>query len=67
NFGLRPVSGSRSCIGQNFALIEAKVILAMFVQRCNFELEPKNQKIAMDVRIIMRPKFGLFSKITKRR
>ncbi|CAF0720388.1 unnamed protein product [Adineta steineri] len=60
-------SGPRSCIGQNFALIEAKVILAMFVQRCNFELEPKNQKIAMDVRIIMRPKFGLFSKITKRR
>jgi cytochrome P450/NADPH-cytochrome P450 reductase len=60
-------SGSRSCIGQNFALIEAKIILAMFVQRCNFELEHKNQKIALDVRIVMRPKFGLFSRITRRR
>ncbi|UJR38124.1 hypothetical protein I4U23_030803 [Adineta vaga] len=60
-------SGARNCIGQNFALIEAKVIIAMFVQRCNVELEPKNQEVAMDLRIIMRPKFGLFSKITKRR
>ncbi|CAF1579651.1 unnamed protein product [Adineta ricciae] len=60
-------SGPRSCIGQNFAIIEAKVILAMFIQQFDFELEPKNQQIAMDVRIIMRPKFGLFSKITTRR
>ncbi|CAF3439767.1 unnamed protein product [Rotaria sp. Silwood1] len=59
-------SGPRNCIGQNFALLEAKVILAMFIQQCNFELEPKNQNIAMDIRITMRSKFGLFSKITKR-
>ena len=59
-------SGPRNCIGQNFALLEAKVILAMFVQRCHPELEPKNQNIAVDVRITMRPKFGLFSKITRR-
>ncbi|CAF1018404.1 unnamed protein product [Rotaria sordida] len=60
-------AGSRNCIGQNFALLEAKVILAMFVQRCNFELQPKNQDITMDIRITMRSKFGLFSKITKRK
>lgn len=60
-------SGPRSCIGQNFALIEAKVTLAMLVQRCHFELEPKDQQIALDMRIILRPKFGLFGKITKRR
>ncbi|CAF2429126.1 unnamed protein product [Rotaria sp. Silwood2] len=60
-------SGPRNCIGQNFALLEAKAILAMFIQRCNFELQPKNQNITMDIRITMRSKFGLFSKITKRR
>ena len=59
-------SGPRNCIGQNFALLEAKVILAMFVQKCHLELEPKNQKIVVDVRITMRSKFGLFSKITRR-
>jgi cytochrome P450 / NADPH-cytochrome P450 reductase len=59
-------SGSRNCIGQNFALLEAKIILAMLIQRCQFELEPKNQTIAVDVRITMRPKFGLFSKVTRR-
>jgi cytochrome P450 len=59
-------AGTRNCIGQNFALLEAKVILAMFVQRCHFELEPKNQKIVADLRLTMRPKFGLFSKISRR-
>jgi cytochrome P450 len=60
-------SGPRNCIGQNFALLEAKVILAMFVQRCHLELEPKNQKIEMDLRITIRPKYGLFSKISERK
>jgi cytochrome P450 len=59
-------AGTRNCIGQNFALLEAKVILAMFIQRCQFELEPKNQNIVADIRITMRPKFGLFSKISRR-
>jgi cytochrome P450 len=59
-------SGPRNCIGQNFALLEAKVILAMFIQRCHLEFEPKNQKIVVDLRITMRPKSGLFGKITRR-
>jgi cytochrome P450 len=58
-------AGSRNCIGQNFALLEAKVMLAMLVQRCNFELEP-GQKIVPDVRITMRPKYGLRARITRR-
>ena len=58
-------AGPRNCIGQNFALIEAKVMLAMFVQRCNFELEP-GQKIVPDIRITMRPKYGLRAKVTRR-
>jgi cytochrome P450 len=58
-------AGPRNCIGQNFALLEAKVMLAMLVQRCNFEIEP-GQKIVPDVRITMRPKYGLRAKVTKR-
>ncbi|CAF1191038.1 unnamed protein product [Rotaria sp. Silwood1] len=33
-------AGPRNCIAQNFALVEAKIILAMLVQRCDFEMEP---------------------------
>ncbi|CAF1504412.1 unnamed protein product [Rotaria sordida] len=58
-------AGPRNCIGQNFALLEAKIILAMLVQRCDFEMEP-GQKITPDVRLTMRSKYGLRAKVTKR-
>lgn len=58
-------AGPRNCIGQNFALLEARVILAMLLQRCNFELEP-GQRIIPEIRITMRPKYGLFAKVAKR-
>ena len=58
-------AGSRNCIGQNFALLEAKVILSMLVQRFNFELEP-GQTIIPDIRINMRPKYGLKARVSKR-
>ncbi|UJR17985.1 hypothetical protein I4U23_004886 [Adineta vaga] len=58
-------AGPRNCIGQSFALLEAKVILAMLIQRCNFEIEP-GQKIVPVVRLAMRSKYGLRAKVTKR-
>ncbi|CAF2637780.1 unnamed protein product [Rotaria sp. Silwood2] len=57
--------GSRNCIGQNFALLEAKIILAMLVQQCNFEMVP-GQKIVPDFIITMRTKYGLLAKISRR-
>ncbi len=50
-------AGPRNCIGQNFALLEAKIMLAMFVQRCNFEMV-SGQKIVPDVKITMRYLFA---------
>jgi cytochrome P450 len=58
-------AGPRNCIGQNFALLESKVMLAMLIQRCHFELEP-GQKIVPEIRLTMRPKYGLYAKISKR-
>ena len=40
-------------------------MLALLVQRCNFELEP-GQKIVPDIHIAMRPKYGLRARVTRR-
>ncbi|CAF1001195.1 unnamed protein product [Adineta steineri] len=58
-------AGSHNCIGQNFALLEVKIMLAMFVQQCDFKLVP-GQKIVPDVKITLRTKYGLLANITKR-
>ena len=51
------VIGPRNCIGQNFAKMEAKVVLAKFVQRFDFTLDP-NQSFDIQETTTLRPKGG---------
>jgi cytochrome P450 len=50
--------GPRLCIGQQFAQMEAVLMLAMIVQRFDMELAP-GQRIVPQPSITMRPKYGL--------
>lgn len=52
-FGL----GGRQCIGQNLALLQAKLAMAMILQRFTFEISP-NYKHAPTVLMLLYPQFG---------
>ncbi|GAB4842049.1 hypothetical protein Ancab_012009 [Ancistrocladus abbreviatus] len=52
-FGL----GARQCIGQNLAILQAKMALAMILQRFTFDLSP-NYKHAPTILMLLYPQFG---------
>lgn len=51
-------SGPRVCIGQNFAMIEVKVVFVMILQRFSISLSPKYVHAPMDA-FTIRPRYGL--------
>ncbi|KAL3511852.1 hypothetical protein ACH5RR_024569 [Cinchona calisaya] len=60
-FGL----GSRRCIGQNLAILQAKLAIAMILQRFTFDLSP-NYQHAPNVQMLLYPQHGapiLFQKL----
>ena len=57
--------GPRICIGKNFALMEAVLILATIASKFKISLLPK-QQIVPQASISLRPKFGMKAAIVKR-
>ena len=57
--------GSRTCIGEQFALLESVSILAMVLSRFRFQMEP-GQKISLRPTITLRPKHGIRLRVRPR-
>jgi cytochrome P450 len=56
-------TGSRSCIGGAFSMLETKAMLATFLAKARFEL-PEGEVPVPLARITLRPKHGLKLKVT---
>ncbi|CAF1515811.1 unnamed protein product [Adineta ricciae] len=57
--------GSRNCIGRSLAIPEATIILAIIIQRVNFEMVP-GQEIIPVIHLTMKPKYDIYMDISKR-
>lgn len=51
-------AGPRNCIGQSFAMMEAKIILAMLISRFSFNISD-NYRHAPVIVLTVKPKYGV--------
>jgi cytochrome P450 len=60
-------AGPRNCIGQKFAMMEEKVLLANLLRNFKVEAAERREDIILLAQLIMRPKNGLRVKLVPRR
>ncbi|XP_070779515.1 cytochrome P450 4V8 [Enoplosus armatus] len=60
-------AGLRNCIGQRFALMEEKVILASILRNFNVEACQKREELRPVGELILRPEKGIWIKLEKRK
>ncbi|KAF7659577.1 hypothetical protein LDENG_00296380 [Lucifuga dentata] len=60
-------AGIRNCIGQRFALMEEKVVLANILRKFNVEACQKREELRPVGDLILRPEKGIWIKLEKRR
>lgn len=58
--------GSRKCVGDQFAMLEAAVALAMLVRRFDFELAMKPEDVGLTTGATIHTENGLFCNISRR-
>uniref|UniRef100_A0A3Q7FCG0 Cytokinin hydroxylase n=1 Tax=Solanum lycopersicum TaxID=4081 RepID=A0A3Q7FCG0_SOLLC len=56
-------AGPRNCVGQSFALMEAKIILAMLISKFRFTIS-ENYRHAPVIVLTIKPKYGVQVKLT---
>jgi beta-ring hydroxylase len=60
------ISGPRSCVGQHFSLLEAKIVLSLLSQRFDLAAEPGNSDARHRFNIPVGPRDGIFLKVRRR-
>lgn len=57
-------AGPRICIGQSFAMVELKIIIALILTNFSFSIAP-NYKHSPVLSLIIQPEYGMYMRITK--
>ena len=59
-------AGYRNCIGQRFAMMEIKILMAYLFKFFDFKSVDERKDLGIEANLIIRPKFGIKVKVNKR-
>lgn len=59
-------AGARNCIGQHLSIIEAKIIIAEFLKRFDFKIDPEDYKLIMGFGFLYEPKHKIMVNLTNK-